>query len=33
VNRIKVHPALSKIKINYDPTEPAGNNEWPESAR
>ncbi len=33
VNRTKTHPALSKIKINYDPTEPAGDDEWPESAR
>ena len=32
-NRLDLHPALSKIKINYDPTEPASEGEWPESAR
>ena len=33
VNRIKPHPVLSKIKINYDPTEPLSENEWPKAAR
>jgi antitoxin (DNA-binding transcriptional repressor) of toxin-antitoxin stability system len=33
VNRIKTHPALSKIKIGYDPVEPLASDEWPESAR
>jgi antitoxin (DNA-binding transcriptional repressor) of toxin-antitoxin stability system len=33
VNRVKKHPALSKIKIGYDPTEPLSNDEWPETAR
>ena len=32
-NRIKTHPALSKIKIGYDPVEPLSPDEWPEAAR
>ena len=32
-SRIKPHPALSKIKIGYDPTEPLSAEEWPEAAR
>jgi len=32
-NRIKAHPALSKIKIGYDPVEPLAADEWPEAAR
>ena len=32
-NRIKAHPALSKIKIGYDPVEPLSPDEWPEAAR
>jgi prevent-host-death family protein len=32
-NRIKPHPALSKIKIGYDPVEPLSVDEWPEAAR
>jgi len=32
-NRLKPHPVLSKIKINYDPTEPLGEDEWPEAAQ
>jgi antitoxin (DNA-binding transcriptional repressor) of toxin-antitoxin stability system len=32
-SRIKVNPALSKIKIGYDPVEPLSADEWPESAR
>ena len=32
-NRIKPHPALSKIKISYDPTEPLSAKEWPEASR
>jgi len=32
-NRIQPHPVLSKIKIKYDPTEPASEEEWPEAAR
>ena len=32
-NRIKAHPALSKIKIGYDPAEPLSADEWPEAAR
>ena len=33
VNRIKPHPILSKIKIKYDPTEPATEVEWPKRFR
>ena len=33
VSRLKPHPVLSKIKINYDPTEPLSENEWPKAAR
>jgi antitoxin (DNA-binding transcriptional repressor) of toxin-antitoxin stability system len=33
VNRIKTHPALSKIKIAYDLVEPLSADEWPEAAR
>jgi antitoxin (DNA-binding transcriptional repressor) of toxin-antitoxin stability system len=33
VNRIKTHPALSKIEIGYDPIEPLAREEWPEAAR
>jgi prevent-host-death family protein len=33
INRLKIHPVLSKIKIAYDPTEPLSNDEWPEAAR
>jgi prevent-host-death family protein len=33
VNRLKMHPVLGKIKINYDPTEPLSSDEWPEAAR
>ena len=32
-SRIKVHPALSKIKIGYDPIESLSADEWPETAR
>jgi antitoxin (DNA-binding transcriptional repressor) of toxin-antitoxin stability system len=28
-SRTKPHPVLSKIKINYDPVEPASEAEWP----
>jgi antitoxin (DNA-binding transcriptional repressor) of toxin-antitoxin stability system len=31
--RIKAHPALSKIKIGYDPVESLSADEWPEAAR
>ena len=33
VDRLKVHHELSNIQINYDPTEPLSEDEWPESAR
>jgi prevent-host-death family protein len=28
-NRTRIHPVLSKIKINYDPVEPLSRDEWP----
>ena len=31
--RTDVHPELSKIKILYDPTEPATEEEWPKKYR
>ena len=33
VNRTRPHPVLSKIKINYDPTEPLSEGEWPKASR
>ena len=33
MSRIKRHPVLGKIKINYDPVEPVSEEEWPEAAR
>jgi prevent-host-death family protein len=33
VNRLKPHPVLSKIEINYDPTEPLSEAEWPKASR
>jgi len=32
-SRIKAHPILGKIKIEYDPVETFSNDEWPEAAR
>lgn len=32
-NRIKPHPVLGKIKIKYDPVEPASEDEWPKKFR
>ena len=32
-NRLKPHPRLSKIQINYDPAEPLQPEEWPEELR
>jgi len=29
VNRLQLHPMLSKVEINYDPTEPLSAAEWP----
>jgi prevent-host-death family protein len=29
-NRLKYHPVLSQITINYDPTEELAENEWGE---
>ncbi len=31
--RIKLHPKLGKIKIDYNPVEPLAENEWPGAAR
>jgi prevent-host-death family protein len=33
ISRTKAHPALSKIKIEYDPVEPLAADEWPEADR
>jgi len=30
---MKPHPVMSKIKINYDPTEPLSEAEWPKEFR
>ena len=30
INRLNYHPTLSKIKINYDPTEELTKGEWEE---
>ncbi len=30
---MKPHPVMSKIKINYDPTEDLTEEEWPKEAR
>lgn len=32
-SRIKPHPILGKMKIKYDPTEPATEAEWPRRSR
>ena len=32
-SRLTLDPILSKTKINYDPTEPANEEDWPEYAR
>ncbi len=32
-NRLKPHPKLSRIQINYDATEPLQPEEWPEELR
>lgn len=29
-NRLEPHPVMSQIRMNYDPTEPLGEDEWPE---
>jgi prevent-host-death family protein len=31
--RLEPHPVMSKIRIDYDPTEPLADSEWPESSR
>jgi antitoxin (DNA-binding transcriptional repressor) of toxin-antitoxin stability system len=33
VNRLKMHPLLSQVKMDYDPTEPLSDDEWPEASR
>ena len=33
VNRIKPHPILGRMKIKYDPIEPASETEWPRRVR
>ena len=32
-DRLSTHPALGKIRFNYDPSEPLSEDEWPENAR
>ena len=32
-NRLKPHPKLSRIGINYDPAEPLQADEWPDRLR
>jgi antitoxin (DNA-binding transcriptional repressor) of toxin-antitoxin stability system len=32
-SRLEQDPLLAKTRINYDPTEPATEEDWPESAR
>ena len=32
-NRTRPHPALRKIKIQYDPVESLSDNEWPQTSR
>lgn len=29
-NRLEPHPTMGQIRINYDPTEPLSEDEWPE---
>ncbi len=29
-SRLMPHPVISQMKINYDPTEPLNQDEWPE---
>ncbi len=29
-NRLEPHPVMSQVRIKYDPTEPLGEDEWPE---
>ena len=33
LNRLAPHPKLSRIQINYDPTEPLQADEWPDELR
>ncbi len=32
-NRLRVHPELSRIRIQYNPIEPASETEWPKKFR
>ncbi len=32
-SRLRPHPVMRKIRIDYDPTEPLSEDEWPESGR
>ena len=32
-SRLAQDPLLAQTEIHYDPTEPAGEDDWPESAR
>jgi prevent-host-death family protein len=32
-SRLEPHPVMSQIRIDYDPSEPLAEDEWPESGR
>ena len=32
-SRLEPHPVMQRIRIDYDPTEPLAENEWPEQSR
>ena len=32
-SRLEPHPVMRQIRIDYDPTEPLAEDEWPESRR
>ena len=32
-SRLTPHPVMGQIRINYDPTEPLAQDEWPEHRR
>jgi prevent-host-death family protein len=32
-SRLEPHPVMRKVRIDYDPTEPLAEDEWPENSR
>lgn len=32
-SRLKPHPVMRNMRIDYDPTEPLSEDEWPENSR